>query len=233
VCPDLAALAFDDPILGRSYGPADVSSALTWDVSRNATTATIVTTLSGVPDSSVPPLSSRLNLKQANFLSYFAPATKYDGLTLSGYLPNLDPTGQGPDSYCYNQQIDIDVWLYANGQWIQANAPGSLTATMTRPYKGPYAKCRFLSRSPGIKDLVFEVIQLRLEKYVYMTLQVNNRFEWDAAVDGSLPAPPPKGTVYPMSIQVRVGAEPLMFFGTTTLKVCDYNSSKVKLCAGP
>jgi hypothetical protein len=235
VCPDLAALAFNDPILGRSYGPADISSALTWDVSPNATSATIVTTLSGVPDSSLSlPPSSRLNLKQANFLSYFAADTKYDGLTLSGYLPNLDPSAQGPESYCSKDlQIEINVWLYANGQWIQANAPGSLTAQMPKPSTTPYAKCRFLSRDAGIKDLAFEVIQLRLEKYVYMTLQVNNRFDWDPAVDGSLPTPPPQGTIYPMLIQVQVGSGPLTFFGTTTLKVCDYNSSKVKLCAGP
>jgi hypothetical protein len=235
ICPTLDAKTINHPIVGPAHGPADVTSVLTWDVSPSAKTATIVTTLIGVPDT--PPLSSWSNLKQANFVSYFAPASKSDSLTLSGYLPSLDTPSQGPDSYCDKKQVDIDIWLYANGQWVQANVPGSLTATMKVPYTGPYTKCRTLSRVPGIKNLVFEVIQLRAEKHVYMTLEVNNKFDWDAAVDANLPAPPPRGSLYPMLVQMQVtdlitlNTQP--FSGVTTLKVCDYNSKKVKLCAGP
>jgi hypothetical protein len=47
VIQDLQAI--QDPHVGAAYGPADIVSVLAWDVDSSATTATIVTTLGGVP----------------------------------------------------------------------------------------------------------------------------------------------------------------------------------------
>lgn len=53
---DLADLpAFTHPVLGAVNGPADIVSVLAWDVDPNATTATIITTLGGVPKPPAPP----------------------------------------------------------------------------------------------------------------------------------------------------------------------------------
>jgi hypothetical protein len=41
--------SIQDPHVGAAYGPADIVSVLAWDVDSSATTATIVTTLGGVP----------------------------------------------------------------------------------------------------------------------------------------------------------------------------------------
>jgi hypothetical protein len=45
-----------DPILGRVFGPTDVSTALAWDLDPTATSAVLITTLVAVPSlSNVPP----------------------------------------------------------------------------------------------------------------------------------------------------------------------------------
>ena len=41
---------FNHPQVGTAYGPQDIVSVLAWDVSVNATSATIITTIGGVPD---------------------------------------------------------------------------------------------------------------------------------------------------------------------------------------
>ena len=41
---------FTHPNLGQSWGPADITSALAWDLDSSATTAVVVTTLGGIPD---------------------------------------------------------------------------------------------------------------------------------------------------------------------------------------
>jgi hypothetical protein len=46
--------AFTHPTLGAVNGPADIVSVLAWDVDPNATTATIITTLGGVPTPPTP-----------------------------------------------------------------------------------------------------------------------------------------------------------------------------------
>lgn len=50
VCGSLAGTAFNHAELGSVYGPRDIVSVLAWDVLSNATSATIITTLGGVPD---------------------------------------------------------------------------------------------------------------------------------------------------------------------------------------
>jgi hypothetical protein len=168
-------------------------------------------------------LAQNLEVKQANFISYFASDTNSDSFTLSGYLP--PPLSQ----YC-GEFMAMNIWLFAGGNLVLANTPWSLTASVP---PAPYSKCRFLSRAPGIKDLVFEAVKSGgVEKYVYVTLQINNKFDWDVAVDAALPAPPPAGSSYPMFMSVDVWGGPSIW-AFDILEVCDYNSSKVKLCAGP
>ena len=50
-------LPYGHPDVGASFGPADIVSVLAWDVLGEATSATIVTTLGGVPDVSDIPWS--------------------------------------------------------------------------------------------------------------------------------------------------------------------------------
>jgi hypothetical protein len=49
ICPDLASQPVNHPIVGATLGDVDVVSVLAWDVNPLATSATIVTTLGGVP----------------------------------------------------------------------------------------------------------------------------------------------------------------------------------------
>jgi len=49
VCAGLAGLAATIPVVGAALGPADIVSVLAWDVEPGATSATIITTLGGVP----------------------------------------------------------------------------------------------------------------------------------------------------------------------------------------
>ena len=42
--------AYSHPQVGSAYGPRDIVSVLAWDVVANASSATIITTLGGVPD---------------------------------------------------------------------------------------------------------------------------------------------------------------------------------------
>lgn len=50
VCPDVLASASSHPIAGQGYGPFDIVSSMAWSVDPTESTATIVTTLGGVPD---------------------------------------------------------------------------------------------------------------------------------------------------------------------------------------
>jgi len=50
----LNAVASVHPVVGAGYGPIDVVSVIAWDVDPLATTATIITTLGGVPRAPVP-----------------------------------------------------------------------------------------------------------------------------------------------------------------------------------
>lgn len=50
ICGTLDGIAGVHPEVGAGYGPADIVSVLTWNVTSTATSATIVTTLGGVPD---------------------------------------------------------------------------------------------------------------------------------------------------------------------------------------
>jgi exosortase sorting signal-containing protein len=45
---------FTHPVVGPAYGPEDITSTLAWDFDPAATTATIVTTLGGVPEAPPP-----------------------------------------------------------------------------------------------------------------------------------------------------------------------------------
>jgi len=49
LCSNLSSLAFIHPVVGPVYGPLDIVSVIVWDVNPNANSATIITTLGGVP----------------------------------------------------------------------------------------------------------------------------------------------------------------------------------------
>jgi len=49
VCAGLAGLTATIPVVGAALGPADIVSVLAWDVDPTAASATIITTLGGVP----------------------------------------------------------------------------------------------------------------------------------------------------------------------------------------
>jgi len=50
MCASLSAVEITHPIVGQSYGPIDVVSVVSWVVDPDATAASIITTLGGVPD---------------------------------------------------------------------------------------------------------------------------------------------------------------------------------------
>ncbi len=50
MCATLANAAIVHPVVGASFGPVDVVSVVAWGVDPDATSATIITTLGGVPD---------------------------------------------------------------------------------------------------------------------------------------------------------------------------------------
>jgi hypothetical protein len=49
LCSDLSSHAFVHPVVGPVYGPLDIVSVIVWEVNPNASSATIITTLGGVP----------------------------------------------------------------------------------------------------------------------------------------------------------------------------------------
>ena len=50
LCSDLASNSFVHPVVDLVYGPLDIVSVVAWDVNPNASSATIITTLGGVPE---------------------------------------------------------------------------------------------------------------------------------------------------------------------------------------
>lgn len=57
LCAALTAVAAVHPVVGPSFGPIDVVSSLAWDIDPTAATATIITTLGGVPEAPIPALT--------------------------------------------------------------------------------------------------------------------------------------------------------------------------------
>jgi len=49
LCSDLSSHSFVHPVVGPVYGPLDIVSVIVWDVNSTASSATIITTLGGVP----------------------------------------------------------------------------------------------------------------------------------------------------------------------------------------
>lgn len=111
---------FEHPQLGTAFGPADIVSVMAWDVDPNETSATIITTLGGVPDASA--------------LSEFAITTTgdvVDSVFLAGYDIadfSLDGTGADPSELASTDPVQING-IRVNGDWINSFAAAGITTT--------------------------------------------------------------------------------------------------------
>jgi hypothetical protein len=72
ICPNLASVPINHPVVGAALGPIDVVSVLAWDVIPAATSATIITTLGGVPEARQIPPTQPQPVSEPSTLALFA-----------------------------------------------------------------------------------------------------------------------------------------------------------------
>lgn len=96
LCAFLSGVPVLHPVVGNAYGPIDVVSTLAWDVNPDAQSATIMTTLGGVPEAPEPeePISITKDYRHTNVC--FEKDNDNDGL-FSEDPVNFDSTGLAID----------------------------------------------------------------------------------------------------------------------------------------
>lgn len=101
ISANLGAAASIHPVVGPGYGPIDVVSVIAWDVDPAATTATIITTMGGVPEA--PPLIPTYTCWGDQFLTPFD-----DPLTLKKKVKRVIPVKMVLDDEDGNPLTDAD-----------------------------------------------------------------------------------------------------------------------------
>ena len=103
ISANLNAVASVHPVVGPGYGPIDVVSVLAWDVDPSATTATIITTMGGVPEA--PPLIPVYTCWGDDFLPPFDVP-----LTLKKKVKRVIPVKMMLDDEDGNPLTDLDFF---------------------------------------------------------------------------------------------------------------------------
>lgn len=112
---------FNHPQLGDVYGPRDIVSVFAWDVTPSATSATIITTLGGVPDASAlneAAITTTGDVLNSQFLAGYDVAADFE----------LDGTAGDASEIAATTPVEIGK-IQVTGDWINSFATAGITTT--------------------------------------------------------------------------------------------------------
>lgn len=112
---------FNHPQLGDVYGPRDIVSAFAWDVTPSATSATIITTLGGVPDASAlneAAITTTGDVLNSHFLAGYDVGADFE----------LDGTANDGAEIAATTPVEIGQ-VQITGDWINSFATAGITTT--------------------------------------------------------------------------------------------------------